>query len=80
MNINYCHQGLMRGIANPERCGGQNLKKNNNMQEIIGGQTVTGAIVDGIVNLFKAIYNIGRGAGGSIRRIATGNVCPLQKS
>ena len=53
------------------------MKKNDDMQEIIGGQSVTGAVVDGIVNLFKAIYNIGRGAGGSIRRIATGNVCPL---
>ena len=53
------------------------MKINNNTQEIIGGQGVTGPIINGIVNLFKAIYDIGRGAGGSIRRIATGNICPL---
>ena len=53
------------------------MKKNEDLEEIVGGQSVTGAVVDGIVNLFKAIYNIGRGTGGSIRRIATGNVCPL---
>ena len=53
------------------------MKKNDEMKEVIGGQTITGAVVDGIVNLFKAIYNIGRGAGGAVRRIATGNVCPL---
>ena len=53
------------------------MKKNENTQEIIGGQNVTGPIIEGIVNLFKAIYNIGRGAGGGVRRIATGNVCPL---
>ena len=54
------------------------MKKNEDMQEVVGGQSVTGAVVDGIVNLFKAIYNIGRGAGGAARRIATGNVCPLK--
>ena len=53
------------------------MKKNENTKEIIGGQGITGPIINGIVNLFKAIYNIGRGTGGSIRRIATGNVCPL---
>lgn len=53
------------------------MNRNDKTKEIIGGQTVTGPIINGIVNLFKAIYNIGRGTGGSIRRIATGNVCPL---
>ena len=53
------------------------MKKNNNTKDIIGGQSITGPIINGIVNLFKAIYNIGRGAGSSVIRIATGNVCPL---
>ena len=53
------------------------MKKINNTKDIIGGQSITGPIINGIVNLFKAIYNIGRGAGSSVRRIATGNVCPL---
>ncbi len=53
------------------------MNKNIHTKEIIGGQSITGPIINGVVNLFKAIYNIGRGAGGSIRRIATGNVCPL---
>lgn len=53
------------------------MKKNDNTIEIIGGQSITGPILNGIANLFKAIYNIGRGTGGGIRRIATGNVCPL---
>ena len=53
------------------------MKKNYHTSEIIGGQSVTGPIINGIVNLFKAIYNIGRSTGGAVRRIATGNVCPL---
>ena len=53
------------------------MKRNDETKKIIGGQGITGPIIDGIVNLFKAIYNIGRGAGGGIRRISTGNVCPL---
>lgn len=53
------------------------MKKNNNTQNIVGGTDVTGSIINGIVNLFKAIYEIGRGAGSSVRRISTGNVCPL---
>ena len=53
------------------------MKRYNNTKDIVGGTDITGSIINGIVNLFKAIYDIGRGAGSSVRRISTGNVCPL---
>ena len=53
------------------------MKRIKDPKKIVGGQNITGSILNGIVNLFNAIYNIGRGAGGAIRRISTGNVCPL---
>ena len=53
------------------------MKRYNNTKDIVGGTDITDSIINGIVNLFKAIYDIGRGAGSSVRRISTGNVCPL---
>ena len=53
------------------------MKKLDDTHEIVGGQNITGPIINGIVNLFTAIYKIGQGMGGAIRRISTGNVCPL---
>lgn len=53
------------------------MKENINTKEIVGGQSVSGPIINGIVNLFMTIFEIGRQAGGAIRRIESGNVCPL---
>lgn len=53
------------------------MKRYNDTKKIVGGTNVTGPIINGIVNLFRAIYEIGRGTGSSVRRISTGNVCPL---
>ena len=53
------------------------MKKNYNTKEIVGGQNISGQIINGVVNLFKTIYEIGRGLGGGMRRIESGNVCPL---
>ncbi len=69
--------GVLSGIANPDSCNKQNMKKCNNTKTIIGGSSVSGPIINGIVNLLNAVYKIGRGMGGAIRRIGSGNVCPV---
>jgi len=53
------------------------MKRIKNTRDIVGGQTITGSIINGIVNLVTTIYKIGRGLGGGIRRIGSGKVCPL---
>ncbi len=53
------------------------MKRIYNTKNIIGGTTITGSIINGVVNLFMTIYKIGRGLGGGIRRIGSGKVCPL---
>ena len=53
------------------------MRRIKNTKDIVGGQTITGSIINGVVNLFTTIYKIGRGLGGGIRRIGSGKVCPL---
>ena len=54
--------------------------KDEVMLEVIGGGTlgkISGAILNSLSTIWKTIYSIGQGAGGAIRRIATGRVCKL---
>ncbi len=53
------------------------MKRSYNLKKIVGGTSITGPILNGIVGLLNAVYKIGRGMGSAIRRISTGNVCPL---
>ena len=49
-----------------------------NMQKIIGGGDGIGTtFLNYLTSAIKTVYSIGQDLGGSIRRIATGKVCPL---
>ena len=43
-----------------------------------GTTTITGSLVDALVNVAKVIYGFGRDLGFSIRRMTEGTLCPLQ--
>ena len=44
-------------------------------KNIIGGGSVTGAIVSSLKGYITGIFNIGQAVGGAIRRISTRNLC-----
>jgi hypothetical protein len=44
-------------------------------KQVIGGGSVTGAIVSALKGYITGIFNIGQAVGGAIRRITTGNLC-----
>jgi len=54
--------------------------KDEMMIKIVGGTAlgkISGAIINAFSTIWKTIYGIGQGAGGAIRRIATGKVCKI---
>ena len=53
------------------------MNKIKNEKEIIGGQSLSGPVINALVGAINAIYNIGHSVGGSLRRIQSGNMCPL---
>ena len=49
-----------------------------NMIKVCGGaSSISATFFNYISTLFKTVYSIGQDVGGSLRRIATNNVCPL---
>ena len=50
---------------------------NKELVSITGGETVTGTLVSAITTGIKALFDIGKSLGSSIRRISTNNICPL---
>ncbi len=50
--------------------------KDSELVKINGGE-VGATLLNYLGNVIKTVYEIGRDLGGAIRRIATGNVCPL---
>ena len=49
---------------------------NNELKKISGGE-IGASFLNYLTTAVKTVYNIGRELGGAIRRIATGNICPL---
>ena len=47
------------------------------LTSITGGETVTGTLVDAVTTGIKALFDIGKSLGSSIRRLSTNNICPL---
>jgi hypothetical protein len=43
-----------------------------------GGVTITGSLVESIVNVAKVIFGFGQDLGSSIRRLSEDSMCPLQ--
>ena len=51
---------------------------NNKLGDIVGGASyISGTVINAFVNVIKLIMEAGEKTGSSIRRIAEGNVCPL---
>lgn len=48
------------------------------LKELCGGTTITGTIMNGVVNLIKVLYEAGKSTGSSIRRMLDDNLCPLK--
>lgn len=49
----------------------------NQLLNIVGGISISGTLINSIVKGVNAIFDIGRSIGSAIRRIRSGNVCPL---
>lgn len=51
---------------------------NNKLEDIVGGTNyVSGTVINAFVNVIKLVMEAGEQMGSSIRRIAEGNICPL---
>lgn len=45
---------------------------------IKGGTNLSGPVINALVNVIKVLKDAGNSLGSGIRRIAEGNICPLQ--
>lgn len=57
-----------------------NAIKDKELEEITGGQieSVTGPIINAVVNVVKILQDAGYNLGSGIRRIFENNMCPLE--
>lgn len=51
---------------------------NDTLDEIKGGSSVTGPIINAFVNIIKVIQEAGYALGSGIRRISEDSLCPLE--
>ena len=51
--------------------------EDTNLVKVCGGGTVSSIILSYLSSAIKAVYSVGQGFGGAIRRIANKSVCPL---
>jgi len=52
--------------------------EDKDLSQLNGGDSGIGTtFLTHLSTVFKTVYGIGQGFGGAIRRIATGNVCPV---
>lgn len=51
---------------------------NEELKKLNGGATITGTVMNGVVNLIKILYEAGKSAGSSIRRMFNDDLCPLR--
>lgn len=51
--------------------------QDNELVNLTGGEGLGATFLNYLGNVIKTIYSIGQDLGGSIRRISTGNICPL---
>lgn len=53
---------------------------NEELSNLKGGasSTITSAMVNAFTNVIRVLYDAGHSVGSAIRRIAEGNLCPLE--
>ncbi len=50
----------------------------NKLSNTYGGDSITGTVINALVDGVKALFDVGRSLGFSIRRLSGNNLCPLQ--
>lgn len=48
------------------------------LDSIIGGDSISGTVINAFTNVIKLLLDAGRSVGSAIRRVAEGNLCPLE--
>jgi len=48
------------------------------LNDIVGGATISGTIINAFTNIIKVLKEAGVGLGSSIRRIVDNSICPLK--
>ena len=48
------------------------------LDSIIGGDSISGTVINAFTNIIKVLMDAGRSVGSAIRRAAEGNLCPLE--
>ena len=48
------------------------------LNSIVGGTSITGPIINAIVNVIKVLQDAGHSLGSGIRRISENHLCPLE--
>lgn len=48
------------------------------LDSIIGGDGISGTVINAFTNVIKLLLDAGRSVGSAIRRVAEGNLCPLE--
>lgn len=48
------------------------------LEKVLGGTSLSGTIINAITNFTKLLYEVGHDFGSAIRRIGTGNMCPMK--
>lgn len=51
--------------------------KEQEMESIIGGGTISSSVINAIAKIIDTIYNLGNQTGSGIRRLTSGEYCPL---
>lgn len=51
--------------------------KDIDLEKITGGTNLSGALINSLTSLMQTILDTGSRLGSAIRRIAEGNMCPL---
>lgn len=52
--------------------------KENELNKIYGGESITGSVLNALVNIMKLVHDAGYEIGSGVRRIADDEVCPLR--
>ena len=60
--------------------GGVIMKEvsDNELEKIIGGDSLSAGVVNGIVKIIQTLYDAGTGFGGAIRRMHDDDLCPTK--
>lgn len=55
------------------------MKKVDNLELdcVVGGDSISGTVINAFANVIKLLMDAGKSVGSAIRRVAEGNLCPL---